>query len=85
MRVCRGVIELEEQEHFRPAILGIPAKRNHRKLLDLKSNFHCRDFADSNITGQYTQMVRCLLSVGVVSTRTQMEADDGRAEHSDGH
>ena len=30
-------------------------------------------------------LVRCLLSVGVVSTRTQMEADDGRAEHSDGH
>ena len=29
--------------------------------------------------------VRCLLSVGVVSTRTQMGVDDGRAEHSDGH
>jgi hypothetical protein len=26
------------------------------------------------------QVVRCVLSVGVVGTRTQMEADDGRAE-----
>ena len=29
--------------------------------------------------------VRCLRSVGLVSTPTQMEADDERAEHSDGH
>ena len=28
---------------------------------------------------------RCRLIVGVESTLTQMEADDGRAEHSDGH
>ena len=37
----------------------------------------------TNLLAPYLQRVTCLLSVGVVSTRTQMEVDDGRAEHSD--